>query len=203
HRAVGSKGDAGGAPPGTAAGGARGERETMNDAIRPVLRDLVQREGAAVYEDPRRCEALLRDLAGEHRSEIFVLVTAVRAAGAAAGAVAGGLAGAAPAAAAAGGPPGAPPGPPPGPGGGPPGPPSGPPGGPAGPTGPPGGPPGPQRDDRRRRRLIPIIALIAIAALITGVVVALSSGKSASADEILAEPVASDGQNPFTASVAG
>jgi hypothetical protein len=49
----------------------------MNDEVREKLGEIVARHGAAVAEDPRRCEALLRDYAGAHRREIFVLVSAL------------------------------------------------------------------------------------------------------------------------------
>ena len=45
----------------------------MNDAVGLELRNIIDRYGPEVCEDPRRVEALLRDLSGEHRREIFVL----------------------------------------------------------------------------------------------------------------------------------
>ena len=51
----------------------------MNDDVRPVLRQLVAQEGAAFYQDPRRTESLLKDVVGHRQTEIFVLVTALRA----------------------------------------------------------------------------------------------------------------------------
>jgi len=49
----------------------------MNDAARQTLVQLVAQEGRSAYENPRRCDALLRDLAPEHKREIFVLVSAL------------------------------------------------------------------------------------------------------------------------------
>jgi hypothetical protein len=49
----------------------------MNDAVRGQLREIVGKYGPGVCEDPHSVEALLRDLAGEHRREISVLVSAV------------------------------------------------------------------------------------------------------------------------------
>ena len=49
----------------------------MNDLPRQKLREIVERHGIAVVEDPRRCEGLLRDYCGEHRREISVLVMAL------------------------------------------------------------------------------------------------------------------------------
>jgi hypothetical protein len=46
---------------------------------REVLCDLVARYGRRLLEEPRRLENLLRDLCGEERREIFVLVSALRA----------------------------------------------------------------------------------------------------------------------------
>jgi hypothetical protein len=50
----------------------------MNDAVGTQLRQIVERYGPEVCEDMRRIEALLRDLSGEHRREVAVLVGAVR-----------------------------------------------------------------------------------------------------------------------------
>ena len=50
----------------------------VNDAVAIQLRQIVDRYGLEVCEDPRRVEALLRDLSGEHRREIAVLVGAAR-----------------------------------------------------------------------------------------------------------------------------
>ena len=50
----------------------------MNDAVITQLRRIVATYGVEVCEDPRRVEGLLRDLSGQHRREIAVLVAAVR-----------------------------------------------------------------------------------------------------------------------------
>jgi hypothetical protein len=50
----------------------------MNDAPRRTLRELVARHGPGLCSDARRCEGLLRDLCGEHRREINILVAALR-----------------------------------------------------------------------------------------------------------------------------
>jgi Right handed beta helix region len=50
----------------------------MNEAVAAVLGRIVASYGAEVSEDPRRVEALLRDLSGEHRREISVLSGAAR-----------------------------------------------------------------------------------------------------------------------------
>ena len=50
----------------------------VNDAVATQLRQIVARYGLEVCEDPRRVEALLRDLSGEHRREIAVLAGAAR-----------------------------------------------------------------------------------------------------------------------------
>jgi len=48
----------------------------MDDLPRRKLAEIVAQYGPSVWEDPRRCRALLMDLCGEHRREIFVLVSA-------------------------------------------------------------------------------------------------------------------------------
>lgn len=50
----------------------------MNDAPRRTLRELIARHGPGLCSDARRCEGLLRDLCGEHRREINILVGALR-----------------------------------------------------------------------------------------------------------------------------
>lgn len=47
------------------------------DSVRQTLGDLIARHGTGLVDDPRRCEALLRDYCGAYRREIFVLVTAL------------------------------------------------------------------------------------------------------------------------------
>lgn len=50
----------------------------MNDAVCAQLRHIVVTYGVEICGDPRRVESLLRDLSGEHRREIAVLVGAAR-----------------------------------------------------------------------------------------------------------------------------
>ncbi len=50
----------------------------MNDGPRQTLRELVARYGRGLCSDARRCEGLLRDLCGEHRREINILVSALK-----------------------------------------------------------------------------------------------------------------------------
>src|SRR5215213_1609013 len=50
----------------------------MNDAPRQTLRQLIARHGPGLCSDARRCEGLLRDLCGEHRREINLLVSALK-----------------------------------------------------------------------------------------------------------------------------
>jgi len=50
----------------------------MNEAPRRTLRELIARRGPGLCSDARRCEGLLRDLCGEHRREINILVGALR-----------------------------------------------------------------------------------------------------------------------------
>jgi hypothetical protein len=51
----------------------------MTPHPRQVLAELVVRYGSSLSHDPRRCEALLRDMCGDqHKRQIFVLVSAVR-----------------------------------------------------------------------------------------------------------------------------
>lgn len=49
----------------------------MNDAARQTLIQMVAQYGPSAYENSRHCNALLRDLAPEHKREIFVLVSAL------------------------------------------------------------------------------------------------------------------------------
>jgi hypothetical protein len=49
----------------------------MDNSVRDQLRQLLETYGLAVIEDRRRCEALLRDLAGEHRREVNVVLSAL------------------------------------------------------------------------------------------------------------------------------
>ena len=50
----------------------------MNPKPRDILRGLIEKYGNTLVGDPRRCEALLRDLCGDHKREISVLVSAIR-----------------------------------------------------------------------------------------------------------------------------
>lgn len=50
----------------------------MNDEPRQALRKLVAKYGPDLCGDAKRCEGLLRDLCGEHRREINILVGALR-----------------------------------------------------------------------------------------------------------------------------
>ncbi len=49
----------------------------MNDAPRQKLREIIERHGIAIIENPRRLENLLRDYCGEFRREISVLTMAL------------------------------------------------------------------------------------------------------------------------------
>lgn len=50
----------------------------MNGLPRQTLRDLILYHGRSLCEDPRRCEALLKDHCGTHKREIAVLMAALR-----------------------------------------------------------------------------------------------------------------------------
>ena len=50
----------------------------MNDAPRQKLHELIVEYGRSLCDDPRRCEALLKDYCGTHKREIFVLVSALK-----------------------------------------------------------------------------------------------------------------------------
>jgi formylglycine-generating enzyme required for sulfatase activity len=50
----------------------------MLDIPRETLIQIVSRFGIDVSDDPKRCEALLRDLCGSHKREIVILVAAIR-----------------------------------------------------------------------------------------------------------------------------
>jgi hypothetical protein len=50
----------------------------MNEAAEQQLRDIVRRYGDDLLADPRRVEGLLRDLCGQHRREVAVLVAALK-----------------------------------------------------------------------------------------------------------------------------
>lgn len=50
----------------------------MNDVPREKLREIIVTYGRSVCDDPRRCEALLRDYCGEYKREINVLIGALK-----------------------------------------------------------------------------------------------------------------------------
>src|ERR1700722_13721786 len=50
----------------------------VNEAAGIQLHRIIATYGPGICDDPRRVEALLRDLSGEHRRETFVLAAAAR-----------------------------------------------------------------------------------------------------------------------------
>ena len=50
----------------------------MNDEPREKLRELIVEYGRSLCNDPRRCEALLKDYCGQYKREIFVLISALK-----------------------------------------------------------------------------------------------------------------------------
>src|SRR5260370_2476745 len=50
----------------------------MNDEPRNILKSVIDKYGFSLAESPLRCEGLLRDLCGENKREIFVLVSAIQ-----------------------------------------------------------------------------------------------------------------------------
>lgn len=50
----------------------------MHDLPRDKLRELIVEYGRSLCDDPRRCEALLKDHCGQYKREIFVLVSALK-----------------------------------------------------------------------------------------------------------------------------
>ena len=50
----------------------------MHDLPRQKLRELIIEYGRSLCDDPRRCEALLKDYCGQYKREIFVLVSALK-----------------------------------------------------------------------------------------------------------------------------
>jgi hypothetical protein len=50
----------------------------MNDLPREQLKYIIGQYGRSLAEDPKRCEALLRDFCGQYRKEINVLVSAIK-----------------------------------------------------------------------------------------------------------------------------
>ncbi|MCL5948532.1 MAG: hypothetical protein M1420_05170 [Actinobacteria bacterium] len=53
--------------------------QDAGQTVRAVIVDLLEREGTSIAKDPRRVEAFLRDLCGEHLAEISVAISVVRA----------------------------------------------------------------------------------------------------------------------------
>jgi formylglycine-generating enzyme required for sulfatase activity len=52
----------------------------MEPTIRDTLDGLIRRYGHSLTEDPARCEAMLNDqLSGQHKREVFVLASALKA----------------------------------------------------------------------------------------------------------------------------
>ncbi|MBV5309698.1 DUF1566 domain-containing protein [Chromatium okenii] len=50
----------------------------MHDEPRHKLRELILKYGQSLCNDSQRCEALLKDVCGQYRKEIFVLTTALK-----------------------------------------------------------------------------------------------------------------------------
>lgn len=50
----------------------------MNDAVRQELARIIERHGKSLADDPRRCEAMLRDYCGQYKREINVLAGALK-----------------------------------------------------------------------------------------------------------------------------
>lgn len=50
----------------------------LNDIARQTLCDIITKYGSELYDQPRRCEALLRDLSARHKREISVLIAALK-----------------------------------------------------------------------------------------------------------------------------
>jgi formylglycine-generating enzyme required for sulfatase activity len=50
----------------------------MNNEPREKLRELIIEYGRSLCDDPRRCEALLKDYCGQYKREIFVLISALK-----------------------------------------------------------------------------------------------------------------------------
>ena len=50
----------------------------MHDLPRQKLRELIIEYGRSLCDDPRRCEALLKDYCGQYKREIFVLISALK-----------------------------------------------------------------------------------------------------------------------------
>jgi hypothetical protein len=50
----------------------------MNDLPRQKLKEIIIQYGRSLYDEPQRCEGLLRDLCGQYQKEIAVLVGALK-----------------------------------------------------------------------------------------------------------------------------
>lgn len=50
----------------------------MHNEVRQQLCQLIAQYGRSLSEDPRRCQALLKDYCGQHKREIFVLISALK-----------------------------------------------------------------------------------------------------------------------------
>ncbi|WP_414567401.1 hypothetical protein [Nostoc sp. CCY 9925] len=50
----------------------------MNNLSRQKLSELIEKYGDYLWSDPKRCEAMLRDVCGEHRREISALISALK-----------------------------------------------------------------------------------------------------------------------------
>ena len=50
----------------------------MNNIPREQLKYIITQYGRSLSEDPQRCEAFLRDLCGQYRREINVIVSALK-----------------------------------------------------------------------------------------------------------------------------
>jgi hypothetical protein len=50
----------------------------MNNFPRQKLCELIEKYGDSVWNDPKRCEAMLRDICGEHRREVSALIGALK-----------------------------------------------------------------------------------------------------------------------------
>ncbi|MBG0744884.1 MAG: GUN4 domain-containing protein [Cylindrospermopsis raciborskii KL1] len=50
----------------------------MNDLPRQKLKEIIVQHGRALCDDPKRCEAFLRDYCGQYGREIFILISALK-----------------------------------------------------------------------------------------------------------------------------
>jgi hypothetical protein len=50
----------------------------MNNEPREKLRELIVEYGRSLCDDPRRCEALLKDYCGQYKRETFVMIAALK-----------------------------------------------------------------------------------------------------------------------------